>query len=396
MAKKKEEGIEMLMTAPSNGLTVPSSFKIGDQTINRETLIKQRNEDVKLVITGIDDVKGYKQAIAFRASYRTLRTTLEKVRKEHFKPLQDYLKDYKAKTDELGSEAAIGEEYFDNLITAIDDEKERIKQEAIIAEQKRIQGRINEMAKLGSTFDGENYTFSYAPGVCLSVTDLAKLDEKGWTCFIEELTEDFNKEQTRIENERLAKEQANLLITQQAEQNKQDALALTEKRTKLREKELTLMGFVLNDDPDESTMYLHPTGEFAHMSIIESISDENWENMVVQMEKGIANALLPVGTSISELIEAAQTTENIDVTPMIGEDNICPLTKQPCDDETCSSGSECNVSGSELSGVPVTIEPDYSLNEFEKFIEQYFKGTAKVKQQFLLAISEYKELMNKI
>ena len=29
----------------------------------------------------------------------------------------------------------------------------------------------------------------------------------------------------------------------------------------------------------------------------------------------------------------------------IGEDNVCPVTHQQCDDETCTPGAECNISG---------------------------------------------------
>ena len=29
----------------------------------------------------------------------------------------------------------------------------------------------------------------------------------------------------------------------------------------------------------------------------------------------------------------------------IGDDKICPVTKKPCDDETCTPGAECNISG---------------------------------------------------
>ena len=32
----------------------------------------------------------------------------------------------------------------------------------------------------------------------------------------------------------------------------------------------------------------------------------------------------------------------------IGNDNICPITKQKCDDETCTPGAECNISGDQL------------------------------------------------
>lgn len=33
---------------------------------------------------------------------------------------------------------------------------------------------------------------------------------------------------------------------------------------------------------------------------------------------------------------------------IIGEDNICPVTKLSCDDECCSPGAECNLSGDEV------------------------------------------------
>ncbi len=34
-------------------------------------------------------------------------------------------------------------------------------------------------------------------------------------------------------------------------------------------------------------------------------------------------------------------------TNLIGEDNICPVTKLYCDDETCMPGGTCNLSGIE-------------------------------------------------
>lgn len=39
----------------------------------------------------------------------------------------------------------------------------------------------------------------------------------------------------------------------------------------------------------------------------------------------------------------------------VGEDMICPVTKQHCDDECCTVGAECNVSGDDdlISGVDV-------------------------------------------
>ena len=33
----------------------------------------------------------------------------------------------------------------------------------------------------------------------------------------------------------------------------------------------------------------------------------------------------------------------------IGEDNICPITKLPCDDECCPPGAICNLSNDNIS-----------------------------------------------
>jgi len=33
---------------------------------------------------------------------------------------------------------------------------------------------------------------------------------------------------------------------------------------------------------------------------------------------------------------------------VVKEDMICPITKQHCDDECCTVGSECNISGDDL------------------------------------------------
>lgn len=46
-----------------------------------------------------------------------------------------------------------------------------------------------------------------------------------------------------------------------------------------------------------------------------------------------------------ELIEENNYSKASPKKERIGEDNICPITKKPCDDETCTPGAECNLSG---------------------------------------------------
>jgi hypothetical protein len=393
----------MLMEAPSTGLTVPTSFKIGDQSYNKETLIAQRDKDVKLVIRGVDDREGYKSAVTLRGQYRTLRTTLEKVRKEHFKPIQDYLKDYKAKTDELGSEAAMGEDYFDEMITAIDDEKERLKQEAIAAEQRRVQARVNDLTKLGAKFDGETYTIPYAEELFITASEIASQTSEQFGTFLIDVETAHNKEQERINNELLVQQQreeeqrqANLLIEQQAEQNKKDALALTEKRTKLRVKELMLMQFEETVMGDGDNLFEHEHSDrFFCLRDIQTLTDEDWEKSIEYHESKIMET--------RNVIAAKSMDEEIPATEPIADPQDNFVSTADVIAVVVSGGIVNNYSGvlahaQQLSeeNPSELVESDYSLNEFEKFIQQYFKGTEKVKQQFLLAIREYKELMDKM
>lgn len=388
MAKKKEtDGIPMLMEAPSTGLTVPSSFKIGDQSYNKETLIAQRDKDVKLVITGVDDREGYKQAVTLRGQYRTLRTTLEKVRKEHFKPMQEYLKDYKAKTDELGAEAAIGEDYFDEMITAIDDEKQRIKDEAEKEAQRKLQGRINELTALDAKFDGEMYHFDYDESQFVSAFLLKDYSDVEFSEILSDIQAAYEVEQKRLadekqrlEDEAEAKRLADIAIAEQAEQNKQDALALTERRTKLRIKELQMLGYSILKGVSGSDYF---SAEHETIPIVvgkhhvEENDDTFWDELITSIE----NYTPPV-------IETAPTEPIADVQ---GTETSNQVTEDQWTEEyTGTQGNDV------VDANNVIIESDYSLNEFEKFIQQYFKGTEKVKQQFMLAISEYKGLMDKM
>lgn len=57
----------------------------------------------------------------------------------------------------------------------------------------------------------------------------------------------------------------------------------------------------------------------------------------------------------------------------IGTDNICPISKEQCDDETCTPGAECNVSGS-------SIQKGYVADETKSVVSGVSKkGISEVK-----------------
>lgn len=387
MVKKKEEGIEMLMTPPAS-LTVPSSFKIGDATVNKELLEQRIAEDTKHTITGVNDTSGYKSAIAFRASYRTTRTTLAKVVKEMSQPHKDYVAALKKASDDIGAIAFKGEQYFDELITAIDDEKERIKQEAILAEQRKIQGRVNQINGLGAKFDGETYYFLYTEDCTLTVSDIKDLTDSYWETYMADLTELHKAEEKRLADEKLRleeeaeeKRKSNLLITQQAEQNKQDALALTEKRTKLRIKELKLMQFEETVMGDGDNLFEHPHSDrFFCLRDIETLNDNDWEKRIEYHEAKIMETRnVIVAKSIDE------EEDFVSIQELVNE----VIVTEPIPDyqEVFSHAEEL---AKENPSVVTEVEtvPDYSLNEFEKWVGENF--SVKPRETILKAINMFK------
>jgi hypothetical protein len=282
MAKEK--------SSPPTELTIPVVFKIGDTEINREILIAQRDIDVLHTINGITDTAGYKRAVELRGLYRTTRTTAEKVRKELSAPHQAYIKKLKETTDELGAIASVGEEYFDGLIVAIDNEKEKIKQEKILEQQRRVSSRVSEITAMGARFDGETYTFDYNEDIFVELPSLQSWTDEQYAEYLEEVKTAWANEQTRLHEETLKEQQeeaerqaAAEEVRIQAEANELQEKNLLAKRTALRQKEIKLLGGVLQDDDT----YLFPGKEELHLAPLSALidyTDEAWEELVQTIE----------------------------------------------------------------------------------------------------------------
>ena len=199
MAKKTEQSTSLLV--------VPEAFLIGEQQVNKETLLAQRDIDTKLVINGIDDKENYDKAVKLKASYRTTRTTLEKVRKEISKPYQEFVSDLKKKTDELGLICEGAEDYFAGILDPIDKEKERIKQEKALAAQRALQARINELFVLGAKVSGDQYFFDYDSSIIINSLQLKEFSDEEFGEFLEDVKTAFaDNEERKAEEARLAEE----------------------------------------------------------------------------------------------------------------------------------------------------------------------------------------------
>lgn len=289
-------------------LTIPEKFKLGDVEVNRDYLNKQVEELCKLSINGVEDKPGYKLTVMHRAVFRTTRTTLEKVRKEMSAPHQEYVKNLKAMTDELGAIAFKGEEYFDDLIKAVDGEKERIKAEELAAAQRKLQGRTRDLNNLGATFDGETYILPYDNGLFISAVELYAISDAGWEQFIGDVKQSYATEQQRLADLLLA-EQARELeerdrIREEGERQVQEAEALIAKRTKLRLKEATMLGFEVHKSVNGDGYYalVHPVSELViNKHDVDEYSEDEWETRISEIENW--KPPVPLEKVVAEFLE---------------------------------------------------------------------------------------------
>lgn len=276
---------------PSASLTIPEKFKLGEVEVNREYLLKQVEELCKLTIDGVSDIPGYKLAVLHRASFRTTRVTLEKVRKEMSAPHQEYVKKLKEVTDDLGAIATRGENYFDDMIKAVDTEKERIKQEAAAAAQRKLQSRSRDLITMGATFDGETYSFVYDAGLFITAVELFEISDAGWGQFNEDVRQAYATEQERLSNlaleeqARIEEEQAEATrVQQQKEANETQAQQLKDKRSNLRLKELKILG-IENKQTDTNVNFVNQNGHrFCDQEFLINATDEEWESLIVIIE----------------------------------------------------------------------------------------------------------------
>jgi hypothetical protein len=60
---------------------------------------------------------------------------------------------------------------------------------------------------------------------------------------------------------------------------------------------------------------------------------------------------------------------------ILKEDNICPVTQKPCDDECCMPGSTCNISGNDLQEIGDVLSEWVLLLDFDFFGYMIYAGT---------------------
>jgi hypothetical protein len=267
----------------STSLVVPEKFNIENQEVNKELLRARIAEDTfKPLCTDINDTKGYKALVAKRAEYRTLRTSLEKHRKDIVKPLQTYMTDLKDATDELGEIAYEGEQFFDDAIKNIDAEKLRLKREEEERKAQALQARIADINALGAIYHNGTYTLPYDESKSVTATQIATLSDTGFEELLDEMKEAFANEQTRLHEERLKEEAERKRQAKIANENQRREAELKEIVAKLRIKQLQILGG--KDSGDE---YIFTNGIQQHnvnIADVLQMESEDWDALINTVE----------------------------------------------------------------------------------------------------------------
>jgi len=217
----------------NKALVIPTVFDIGNHAINMETLKAMIKADSEILIKGIEDKEGYRDAVKRRAGYRTVAVEVEKKRLNDTRPIQKQLKDYKKLTDELAAEARKGEEWFDQQIKAVDEEKARIKKEEEERQQRLLLARINDLTSHGAQLVDNIYILPYSDAIEVPLDSIPDFDDNGWLIVLDAVIVAHQIEQERIETERKAKEKADHEAQAEKERLEEENRVMREKLAEL-------------------------------------------------------------------------------------------------------------------------------------------------------------------
>lgn len=172
-----------------------------------------------LTINSIEDKEGYEKVRAAIGVLRPKRTSLEAERKSVVKPYNDFVKHINGQYDTITTliqEGPGGELELKAKKEAIDDILEKEKEAKRLAEEKKINDRINELISKGMVFDGNYYSIS-APELDIAETSIGLVD-------IRTMSDDLYKNFLQIVVDKSAKIAA--------EKEKLEALAKKQKEEK--------------------------------------------------------------------------------------------------------------------------------------------------------------------
>lgn len=154
-----------------------------------------------LVINGIDDKKGYEEVYKARQRCKNTRVIAVKICKKGREEAIAEQRRWIDKEKEVTGQIEEVEAYLQDQENKVDQEKERLKQEAIQKEKQRIQGRVYAMLDLGMSYNGSAYALGDHE---VDSDDLPKMTDESFSAFLSNVKAlaDTLKAQQKLERER--------------------------------------------------------------------------------------------------------------------------------------------------------------------------------------------------
>ena len=265
----------------------PAEFKLPNKAESIKIIAAKREHNKTLVIAGVEDKTSYEAVKEAMAEMKNNRIALvDAATTSVITPATNYLSKFKEDLNAIVDEFKAGEKDMRDKKDAIDAEKERLKEEKRLAQQRVIEARINDLFVLGAVLDAKLYTFPYDGSLVINSLQVSEFDDKEFGEFLEDVKTAYADEQERLnfeqqlvaERELEAKEEAQRQ-RELAQQNEQQAIALNEKRAKLRTKELTMLGFYY-----DGASYLNEAKpHIIEPSAINEMPDAAWETLIEEI-----------------------------------------------------------------------------------------------------------------
>lgn len=178
--------------------------------VTEAAISEMRSLYMALTVNDVDDQEGFEAVHSGRMVVKGARVAVEKQRKKYNEDAQKHIKGVNAAAKKIFDGLEPIESHLQEQEDIVINERKRIQSEKEQAEQKRIQGRINELASVGCV---------------MSFFDVATLSDPEYEKLFSEKKEAFEAEQkriaeaARIEAERLEKER----VEREAEKKRLEA-----------------------------------------------------------------------------------------------------------------------------------------------------------------------------
>lgn len=192
----------------------PITQELEKQNVTESVINGLKEKYLSLTIDGIDDKKGYEAVRAGRIECKNTRVLAKKICEKGREKAIEEQKAWIAKEKEVTGKIAEVEKYLEEQESAIDAEKQRIKDEAARAEQVRIQSRINRLQVFGYAIDYDSVKSMSAEDFEKTVTEVKAEYEKA----LAEKAEAERLQREEAERMRKEREELETLRRQQQEE----------------------------------------------------------------------------------------------------------------------------------------------------------------------------------